>query len=228
MNAGKWRLAAGWLSVVILLPGVAVARHREAKTITTPDGRPIRKVVIHATGLPGQTPAVAAQVNRDTCLTVVSADSQADAAVDVGMALPSVAPDATAGSDIFASAPHDQTMGKPARTGVSASASATCTDDKGGGCNGTYAPAPGNLAATTGPAWVKNTAPGVDISLASIGSAVQELWEPDAKSKHSWSDQLRVAAGCPECPGSRFNARRDGSYRAWIAARCPAAMADIQ
>ncbi len=211
-----------------MLQGSAFARHREARTITTANGQPVRKVVIHGSGLAGQAQAVAAQITQDTCLTVVSEDKQADAAVDVGMALPAVSSGSAQTPNIFAAAPHAQTMGKPGDTGLKASASASCTDDKGSGCSGSYSPEPGNLAGAAGPAWVKNAAPGVDISLASIGPAVQELWEPDTRSKRPWSDQLRIAAGCPVCPGSHFNARRDGSYRAWIASKCPSEMATVE
>ncbi len=225
MKAGKLSISAGFLGVILLLGGSASARHREIRVVTTADGRPIRKVAVQAPGLAGQSASVAAQITQDTCLTVVLDEKQADAVVDIGMALPSVAADNPTGPDIFASAPHAQTMGKRGHTGMKASASATCTDDKGRGCSGSYSPEPGNLASATGPAWVKDAAPGLDISLASVGPQVQELWEPDAKSKRSWSEQLRIAAGCPVCPGSHFNPRRDGSYRAWIAAKCPAELA---
>lgn len=204
---------------IVLVP--ACAAKRPVKTISTPDGRPIRKVYIR-TASQETANSVTEELSQDTCLTPVTDENQADAVLDLGMALPGVgAVMPTPG--VFVPSAGAQTLGN-AKTDPQRSASANCTNGKDGGCNGSYTTQGGDLGAEL-PAGFAKTSPGLDVSLISTGKASQELWEPENRGKRPWIEQLRRAAGCPVCPGERFNRRRDGTYRGWIQAKCPSAMA---
>ncbi|MGC1783390.1 MAG: hypothetical protein WA708_12780 [Acidobacteriaceae bacterium] len=193
---------------------------KSVKTVTASDGRPIRKVYIRSAS-PDSINSAAAQLAQDTCLSTVPAPKLADAVLDLSIALPSVG-GGLPQPDVFGNSPHVQTMGNPGK-GPERSASANCTDRKGkGGCTGSYNAAAGDIAAQPAAEWSGSTGENLDVSLASAGDASQELWEPDAHSKKSWSEQLRVAAGCPVCPGGHFNRHKFKTYKDWIQSECPA------
>ncbi len=206
--------------------GTASAKKAE-KTLTTPDGRPVRKVYIDA-GTPAMANAASAQLNQDTCLTIVSSPKQADAVLEVSIALPMVGGDAAGGSDVFGSKPHAQTMGD-AHNSPKRTASATCSDGNGGsgGCTSSYSMQGGELPEQPAAEWTGSMSPNYTVSLASPENEEQDLWDPDGHAKHSsWSNQLREAAGCPVCLGERFNPRRDKmTYRQWMQTRCPGMLA---
>lgn len=196
---------------------------KSAKTVTAPNGQPIRKVYIRSAS-PDSTNSAAGQLAQDTCLVTVPSPKQADAVLDLSIALPSVG-GGLAQPDIFGSSPHAQTMGNPGK-GPERSASANCTDSKGkSGCTGSYNAPAGDIAAQPAAEWPGGTGANLDVSLASSADASQELWEPDAHSKKPWSDQLRVAVGCPVCPNGHFNRHKFQTYKEWIQAECPAVLA---
>lgn len=197
--------------------------NKHGKAITA-DGRPIRKVYIRAGG-PDMGNAAATQMAQDTCLTRVSSPEQADAVLDVGIALPSEGGGGggAPGTDFFGAAPHAQTMGQGDSAQPHRSASATCSDSKGSsGCTGSYTGAAGGQASSD---WGANSGATFDVSLASPGKASQDLWDPKEPSKKSWSQQLRAAAGCPVCPHGHFDRRKYHTYRNWIQTECPDVMA---
>jgi hypothetical protein len=211
---------------VVLLCGTLTAAFgakKTEKTITSADGNPVRKIYVDA-GTPAMANTAAARLSQDTCLIVVSNPSQADAVLQLGVALPAVAGDEAGGPDVFGSKPHAQTLGD-AHNSPKRTASATCSDGKGGsgGCTSSYSVQGGELPEQAAAEWPGNAGASYDVSLASPGENSQELWEPDGYRKHvSWSDQLREAAGCPVCPGEPFNPRRDKmTYRQWMQAKCP-------
>ncbi len=202
--------------------GEAWARKTE-KTVTKPDGKPVRKIYVDA-GTPVMANAATAQLNQDTCLTIVSSREQADAVLEVGIVLPSVGGDSAGGSDVFGSQPKAQTLGN-AHSRPKRSASATCSDGKGGtvACTSSYSEQGGEAPEQPAADWTQGISPNYTVSLASLGTDSQDLWDPDGRIKHaSWSDQLREAVGCPVCPGEPFNPRRDKmTYRQWMQAKCP-------
>ncbi len=202
--------------------GTASAKKAE-KTLTTPDGKPVRTVYVDA-GSVVMANAASTQLSQDTCLTIVSNPKQADAVLEVGIALPSVAGADAGGADVFGSKPHAQMLGN-AHSKPKRSASVTCSDGKGesGGCTTAYSAQGGELPIQPAADWTEGMGPSYTVSLASPGNSSQDLWDPDGRRKHSsWSNQLREAAGCPVCPGERFNPRRDRmTYRQWIQAKCP-------
>jgi hypothetical protein len=203
----------------IAVSGPAWAK-KSAKTVATPDGRPIRQVYIRSAS-PDAANSAATQLAQDTCLVTVPSPKQADAVLDLSIALPSVG-GGLPPPDVFGSSPHAQTMGNPGK-GPERSASANCTDSKGkGGCTGFYTAPAGDITAQPPAEWTGSTGANLDVSLASAENAAQELWEPDARSKKLWSDQLRVAVGCPVCPGGHFNRRKFRTYKDWIQTDCPA------
>lgn len=202
--------------------GTASAAKKAEKALTTPDGRPVRKVYINA-GTPAMANAATVQLNQDTCLTIVSSPKQADAVLELSIALPMVGGDAAGGPDVFGSQPQAQTLGnahnKPKRT-----ASASCSDSKGNtGCTSSYNVQGGDVAPEPAADWTRNMGPSYTVSLALPGNDEQDLWDPDGHEKHSsWSNQLRKAAGCPVCPEEGFNPRRDKmTYRQWMQTKCP-------
>lgn len=220
-------MAQGCVAGVILLAGGMAALpawggKKKTESAVTANGGPIRKVFVRAAST-DMVSAASTQLLNDTCLTTVQDPRQADAVLDVGMGLPSVGSSDPSMPDVFAqSTPHAQTLGND-KSRVQASASATCTDAKDGGCSGTSTTPAGVLSATSG-GWQPDSGAKLDVSLDSTGNAVQELWSPNDRSKHSWSDQLREAAGCPVCPGGHSNRHRYKTYREWIQAECPSVL----
>ena len=226
MRAGR-RMRASMRSVGLgivvfcCLPGTGSAKKAE-KTLTAADGKPVRKVFVDA-GTPAMANAAILRLNQDTCLTIVSSPKQADAIVEVGIALPSVGGGSGGGPDVFGSEPKAQTLGN-AHSSPKRSASATCSDGKGGtmDCKSSYTvggDAPEQPAAD----WTQGITPNYTVSLASSENSTQDLWDPNGREKHSsWSNQLREAVGCPVCPGEEFNPRHDKmSYRQWMQEKCP-------
>lgn len=205
---------------VVLVPSCAAKKH--VKAISTPDGKAIRKVYIR-TASPETANSVSADLTLDTCLTAVRNEDQADAVLDVGMALPGLL-GAAPTPNVFVPSATAQTMGN-SKNGHIHSASATCTDGKNGGCSNSYNVQGGDLGADLPPGFAKTGGQELDVSLISTGKASQELWQPRNRSKRPWLDQLRKAAGCPVCPGEHFNRRKDRTYRNWIQAKCPNVLA---
>ena len=198
-------------------------RKKSSRTIVTPDGSPVRKVYIQS-AVPGATAQVAAQLSRDTCLTVVQSARQADAVVDIGVALPNIEGGSPTPNFIGASpSATPQTLGN-AKSGPERSTSVNCSDRKNGGCTTTSKADGGSLTGVTSLGESEGSAAAYDVSLASVGSATSELWEPDTSRKQPWADQLRVAAGCPVCPGEHFDRRKYKSYREWMKEKCPTMM----
>lgn len=204
------------------MPGTGTAKKAE-RTLTTATGKPVRKVYVDA-GTPVMANAAITRLDQDTCLTIVSSPKQADAVLEVGIALPAVAGDSAGGPDVFGSKPHTQTMGNT-HSSPKRSASATCSDGKGGtvACTSAYNVQGGEAPEQPAADWTQGISPNYTVSLASSEDSTQDLWDPDGREKHSsWSDQLREAAGCPVCPGEEFNPRRDKmTYRQWMEAKCP-------
>lgn len=226
MRSGR-RMPSPMLPIVVgilafsCMPGMGWAKKAE-KSLTTANGKPVRNVYVDA-GSPVMANAAITRLDQDTCLTIVSTPKQADAILEVGIALPSVGGDSGGGSDVFGSQPKAQTLGN-AHSSPKRSASATCSDGKGGSmdCKSSYTiggDAPQQPAAD----WTQGITPDYTVSLASSEDSTQDLWDPNGREKHaSWSDQLREAVGCPVCPGADFNPRRDKmSYRQWMQAKCP-------
>lgn len=215
---------AGWLAIsgmlgIVLVPSYAAKK--PVKTISTPDGRPIRKVYIRTASQ--QTAAsVTTELTQDTCLTIVSDESQADAVLDVGMNLPRLG-GLPPQPNVFVPSATAQTLGnskmEPQRT-----ATVNCSNGKEGGCTGTDTIQGGDLGEDLPPGFGK-TDSRQDVSLISTGKDSQQLWQPDNRGKRSWSDQLRRAAGCPVCPGEHFRPHKKRTYREWIQAKCPSVLA---
>ncbi len=204
------------------LPVTGFARKAE-RAITTASGKPVRKVYVDG-GTPVMTNTASARLDQDTCLTIVSSPKEADAILEVGISLPNVGGDSGGGSDVFGSQPKTQTLGN-AHSSPKRSASATCSDGKGGtvACTSSYSVRGGEAPEQPAADWTQGITPNYTVSLAPSEDSTQDLWDPDEREKHlSWSDQLREAVGCPVCPGATFNPRRDKmSYRQWIEAKCP-------
>ncbi len=210
--------------LVLLMPAAWCAKV-PSKTVTTVDGRPIRKVYIHSAS-PAMARSAAYQLTHNTCLIEVPDSKQADAVLDVGIALPVIGSGGVATPGVFGPSARAQTAGndqaKPQR-----SVSATCSDSRAGsgGCNSSYSVQGGEIAPLPAAGWRGDAGANLDVSLASPEKTAQELWEPDARSKKTWSDQLRIAAGCPVCPDGHFDRHKDKSYRDWIQAKCPSIVA---
>lgn len=219
---GRRAAQAGVALLCLTLAGAAWAK-KQPKTATTVDGRPIRKVYVLSASADTST-SVATQLTEDTCLTAVSKQSEADAVLDVGISLPDVGGGLPM-PNVFAPSTQEQTLGN-AKAQPQRSASANCTDRKDGGCTGSSTGQGGDPAVQLGSSLGSEGSAGkLDISLASPGKASQELWEPDAHTKRSWADQLRVAAGCPVCPGEPFKRHHGRNYREWMQAKCPGVLA---
>lgn len=198
---------------------VTWGKKRPPKIITAQDGAPIRKVYIQ-TAIPNAALSVAAQLELDTCLTPVPIAKEADAVLDLSMVLPT-----TGGGlptpNIFGMSAKAQTLGN-AKSNVELNSTVSCSDDKGNkGCVGSNNAPAGDLTAL--PAAGMPTGPTADyeISLVSQQNNAQELWSPETHSKRPWTDQLRVVAGCPVCPGEHFDRRKYKNYRAWIGSCSP-------
>ena len=204
------------------MPPAGSAKKAE-RTLTTANGKPVRKVYVDA-GSSVMANAASTRLDQDTCLTIVSSPKQADAILEVGIALPAVAGDSAGGPDVFGSKPKAQTLGN-AHSSPKRSASATCSDGKGGtvACTSSYSVQGGDAPEQPAADWTQGISPAYTVSLASSENSTQELWDPNEREKHaSWSDQLREAAGCPVCPGESFNPRRDKmTYRQWMQSKCP-------
>lgn len=187
------------------------------RTITTMDGKPVRTVYIDANSAT-TADSGATQVAQDTCLTVVSKPNEADAVLELGMALPSVGLGQTSESDSITPLTRRKAKSKSHHGGVSA----TCSDgNQSGSCTSSLSLPTGDVAPEPEAKWEGNVGGDVDVTLVSAANGSQELWEPESHTKQSWSDQLRVAAGCPVCPGDRFNRNRYKTYRDWIQTECP-------
>ena len=208
--------------VFCFMPGTGSAKKAE-RTLTTASGKPVRKVYVDA-ATPVMANAAITQLDQDTCLTIVSSPKQADAVLEVGIALPFVGGDSGGGSDVFGSHPKAQSLGN-AHSRAKRSASATCSDGKGGtmACTSAYSVQGGEAPEQPAADWTQGLAPNYTVSLASSENSTQDLWDPNGRERHSsWSDQLRQAVGCPVCPGEEFNPRRDKMpYRQWMQAKCP-------
>lgn len=207
--------------VFCCMPGMSSTKKND-KTLATAAGKPVRKVYVDA-GTPVMANAATTRLDQDTCLTIVSSAKEADAILEVGIALPSVGGDSGGGSDVFGSQPKAQTLGN-AHSNAKKSVSATCSDGKGGtiDCK-SYTAQGGEAPEQPAADWTQGITPDYTVSLAPAEDSSQDLWDPDGREKHaSWSDQLREAVGCPVCPGEQFNPKRDKmSYREWMKAKCP-------
>lgn len=225
-----WRIRATctvMAAVCLCCSGTGWSRKKSTQTIATPDGSPVRKVYIQS-AVPGATEQVAAQLSRDTCLIVVQSAKQADAVVNIGVALPSIEGNSSTPNFIGASpSATPQTLGN-AKSGPERSTSVNCSDKKDGGCNTTSKMDGGSLTGQTTLGASEDSRAAYDVSLASVGGATSELWEPDTSRKQPWADQLRVAAGCPVCPGEHFDRRKYKSYREWMMEKCPTMMTAVQ
>ncbi|MHB8303258.1 MAG: hypothetical protein ACYDC6_10545 [Acidobacteriaceae bacterium] len=213
------------VSVALLALGVIVpkcAAKKPRKTIATGDGRPIRKVYIR-TASANTALSVAGALAQDTCLRAISDENQADAVLDVGIALPGIEGGMPMPT-VFVPSATAQTRDN-AKTQSQRTASANCTSGKDGGCSNSYNAQGGDLGAELPAGFARSGGSGLDISLISTGKASHKLWEPEAHAKHPWIDQLRVAAGCPVCPSGHFNPRKDGTYRRWMESKCPGVLA---
>ena len=208
-----------WLGIALLLIVTAAPTWaKSSRTLTTANGKLIRKVYIY-TDSPVTTDSAATQLTQDTCLTVVTQPSQADAILQLGMVLPMVAENGGR-PDASGAAVHKKKKSKN-KNGSHSGVSVTCNnDDESCGSLPTGAVGPEQNAR-----WTGNVGGNEDVTLVSTASEADELWEPDAHTKQSWSDQLRVAVGCPVCPGDHFNARRDKTYQAWMQTNCPGVLA---
>lgn len=234
---------ANWFGMCVLFACVACnpqgwGGRKAAKKIATADGRPVRKVYILA---PTQDAAdsAALALSQDTCVAAVSSPKQADAVLELSVALPGVGAGLPT-PGIFTPSAKVQTLAN-AKTSPERSASASCGDSKGhGSCTSSYTADAGDVTSLPPEGLPGSGDAGLDVSLQSLsngspstgpqssgspGGESQELWEPNAHTKKPWTEQLRVAAGCPVCPGERFNRREFKTYREWIQARCPAVLA---
>ena len=151
----------------------------------------------------------ATRLDQDTCLTIVSSPKQADAILEVGIA-----------SALCRRRLRRRRLGRFwfAAQGSDAgqcpqqfkkSVSATCSDGKGGtiDCK-SYTSQGGDAPEQPASDWTQGISPNYTVSLASSEDSTQDLWDPNGREKHaSWSDQLREAAGCPVCPGARFQSQ---------------------
>lgn len=224
---------ANWFGMSVLFACIACSPQmwggrRAAKKIATADGRPVRKVYILA---PTQDAAdsAALALSQDSCVAAVPSPKQADAVLELSVALPGVGAGVPT-PGIFTPSAKAQTLGN-AKSSPERSASANCSDGKGhGSCTSSYTADAGDVTSLPPEGLPGSGDTGLDVSLQSLsngspGGESQELWEPNAHTKKPWTEQLRVAAGCPVCPGERFNRREFKTYREWIQARCPAVLA---
>lgn len=184
------------LCISVALPA-AQGEKKPSKPVTTADGRPIRKIYIHSASF-DMTNSASIRLAQNTCLTTVSNPEQADAILNVGAALPGL-DGGVATPGVFGPSARRQTTGNAQRT---ASEPAGDVDEPPSG-------------------WPGNAGENLNVSLAAPGNTSQKLWEPTPHSNKSWSDQLRIAAGCPVCPDEHFNRHKYKTYRNWIQAECP-------
>jgi hypothetical protein len=209
----------------------ALAAKKTAKPLTTPDGRPIRMVYVHASSA-DVAAAARIQLRYDTCLTPASQPAQADAVLQFSVPLPAVSQDSLTGPNIFASPVGPQTLenglqapankdGAQQNTAPQKSASFQCTSGKGGKqCSGSYDLPAGDIADLPQQAEAASSLSGMDVLLTTPDPASQQIWEAVPHKKQSWTDQLRAAVGCPVCPGGHFDRHRYKNYSNWIQQRC--------
>jgi hypothetical protein len=214
---------SGWGALfcfIVFLPGAWCAKS-QSKTLTTTNGSPVRKVYVQSATLEMASSATV-QLTQDTCLTVVSDAKQADAVLDVGIALPGIG-GGTLASDGTGHSRHPPKIGND-KSRPQRSFTATCSDGKSSGsCTpSTSGFGSGGLEQPSDFAGTGNA--NLDVSLTEAGNNSQELWEPTSDKKKSWTEQLRQVAGCPVCAGEHFNRRKYPTYRSWIQAECPAAL----
>ena len=227
---GRRPLAMAALLVGIgLLAGSAATpawARKSYRTIAKANGAPIRTVYVDAESAIAADSAVT-QLHDDTCLTVVSKPTQADAVLEVGMALPAVGGGGGSSQDGFGSSSQAPMLGGGTKKKPKRRASATCSDGKEtGACTSSDSIQGGDAAPEQAATWTGNVGSALDVSLVSPANASDELWQAEERSKHSWSEQLRVAAGCPVCPGERFDPKHDKmTYRQWMQTKCPNVLA---
>lgn len=217
--------------LIVSSASVALAAKKPAKPLTTPDGRPIRTVYVHAFSA-DVADAARIQLRRDTCLTPTPQPNPADAVLQFSVPLPTGSQDSLAEPNIFAPAVGPQTLEnglKPVankndssqNTAPQKSASFNCTSGKGGKqCSSSYDLPAGDIADLPSQTGMVEGASGMDIFLTTAGPAPQQIWESAPRKKQSWTDQLRAAVGCPVCPGEHFDRHRYKNYSDWIEQRC--------
>ena len=210
-------VAAGVVFCGMLVPDCAAKK--PVKPISTPDGRPIRKVYIRTAS--AQTAnSVREDLEQDTCITPVTDENQADAVLDVSMILAGAVGGPPMPS-VFVPSITAPTQ-RDSKNGHVHSTSVTCSDSgESGGCVPSNNTQGGELGEDLPRGFARTGGSGVDVSLISTGKASQQLWEPESRSKRPWADQLRRAVGCPVCPGKQFRRRKQRTYRAWIQEECP-------
>lgn len=231
-NRNRSRRAAGTLRQVIAVAagvvfcGILVpdcAAKKPIKTISTPDGRPVRKVYIR-TASEQTANSVREDLAQDTCITPVTDENQADAVLDVSMILPGAGGGPPMPS-VFVPSVTAPTQ-RNSKNGHVHSTSVTCSDSRdSGGCFPSNNTQGGELGEDLPRGFARTGGSGLDVSLISTGKASQQLWEPEARNKRPWVDQLRRAAGCPVCPGQHFRPRKQRTYRDWIQEKCPSVLA---
>lgn len=227
---GRWkdrgrawmRRVAVW-SVALCLGCTFLAWAKKAppKTITAPDGSPLRKLYIQ-TGAPDAALFVAAQLEQETCLTAVSNVKDADAVLDLGVALPTVGGGPPT-PNIFGPSAKAQTL-ENAKDNSHLSTTVTCNDNKGNkNCVAANDVPAGDISALTPSGMPAGAGAQYDITVVSKLDSATQLWSPQTGGKHPWTDQLRVAAGCPVCPKKRFDRRKYKTYQEWIRSCGPSA-----
>jgi len=220
---GSWIAQAAIVLLLLAVAAPLLAARKPKKQLTATDGQPIRKVFIRAAS-PETARSVAASLAQDTCLTLVPKEEQADAVLDAGVALPGIGGVMPA-PNVFVPSATTQPLSN-SKNGHIHSASVTCNNDKSSGCGSSDNLQGGDLGPELPPGFADADSR-LDISLISTGKASQELWEPENSKKRPWTDQLRVAVGCPVCPGKHFNRKRDKSYRDWMHAECPEVLSPV-
>lgn len=217
-NTLRDMLAIGFCIVLALMAAAPSAwAKRPPKTISTANGSPIRKVYIY-TDSPVTADSAVTQLTQDTCLTVVTQPKEADAILQFGMVLPMVAEN---GGGLGGSDTSGHRKKHKNRKNGDRGVSVTCGD----GSSDCGSLPTGAVGPEQNAKWTGNVGGNEDVTLVSTVSEADELWAPDTRKKQSWSDQLRMAVGCPVCPGERFDPRRDGNYQTWIQAKCPGVLA---
>lgn len=203
---------AGSLCLVIFVP-LAWGATRPP-TVTNPAGNPIRKVYVR-TQSPQSVSNAIARLAQDTCLTIVPSPKDADAILNLGQALR---------EPVVSGMPTPHVFGPSARGEATDSLNSRgqrnptppCDNRRSTGC----ATPQGDV--TSPPSgWPGDADGDLSISLASVGPDSQELWEPRRQTRKSWTHQLRIAVGCPVCPGERYDRHKYKSYRNWIQKQCP-------
>jgi len=219
------RIPLACLALVFVLSsaGAALAAKKSTKPLTTPDGRPIRTVYVHAFSA-AVANAAKLQLQSDTCLTPTSEPRQADAVLEFSVALPAVGNDSLPTPNVFAPPVGPQTLESKNST-PQQNASFNCTSGKGGKqCSSSYDIPAGDVADLPSQSALAGGPAGVDIFLTTPGPASQQIWEQAARKKQTWTDQLRSAVGCPVCPGERFDRHRYKTYSNWMEQRCKSVM----